>query len=58
MKMTETVAKQLARLHAELQNLRAQLTMTPTVTKDMSLVSLVQYQNGLAQTRQCFERMF
>jgi len=37
--MTETVAQQMARLHAEVQNQRAQLTMRPLVTKYMSLVS-------------------
>ena len=44
--MAETVAQQLARLQAEVQNLRAQQQMRPSVTKDMSLLSLIPQWTG------------
>jgi len=40
------VTQQIARLQAEVQNLRAQQQMRPSVTKDMSLVSLVPQWTG------------
>jgi ABC-type molybdate transport system ATPase subunit len=39
--MAEQVAQQMARLQLEVQRLQAQLQARPTVTKDLSLVSLI-----------------
>jgi hypothetical protein len=39
--MAEQVAQQMARLKLEVQSLQAQLQARPTVTKDLSLVSLI-----------------
>jgi hypothetical protein len=39
--MAEGVAQQMAKLQLEVQSLQAQLQMRPSVTKDLSLVSLV-----------------
>jgi hypothetical protein len=40
-KMEDPVSVQMARLQAEIQNLRAQLVARPTTTKDTSLVALI-----------------
>jgi hypothetical protein len=39
--MAEAVAQQMARLQAEVQNLRAQLQLRTLTTKNLSLVTLV-----------------
>jgi hypothetical protein len=39
--MAEAVAQQMAKLQLEVQSLQAQLQMRPTVTKYLSLVSLI-----------------
>jgi hypothetical protein len=39
--MTEAVAQHMAKLQLEVQSLQAQLQMRPSVTKDLSLVSLI-----------------
>jgi hypothetical protein len=39
--MAEAVAQQMARLQLEVQSLQSQLQARPTVTKDLSLVSLI-----------------
>ena len=44
--MAEAVAQQMARLQLEVQNLQAQLQMRPSVTKDLSLVSLIPKWSG------------